>query len=243
MGAKSLTDRIKSVALEKDITYFGVGDISKISNALLDRWGKDIKHFSYGISLGIPLNHYIVDQLPRRSEPSVVINYKHHAYDVVNLRLDLVASTVSEFIQEQGYAALPIPASKQVDKDRMYGAVSHKMSAGMAGLGWIGRNCLLITPKDGPRVRWTTILTDAPLISGKGLAKNQCGDCKDCVEICPAKAITGAPFIIGESQEVRFDGEKCEAYLKKMEFEGKLKVCGMCLYVCPYGKNRRSSTE
>ncbi|NBG87881.1 4Fe-4S double cluster binding domain-containing protein [Isachenkonia alkalipeptolytica] len=243
MGTISLTDRIKSLARQNGITYFGVGDLSKVDKALLDQWGEDISHFSYGISLGIPLNNYIVDQLPRRSEPSVVINYKHHAYDVVNQRLDLAASAVSDFIQQQGYDVFPIPASKQADKDRMYGGFSHKMSAGLAGLGWIGKNCLLITPEDGPRVRWTTILTDAPIKPGKGLMSNQCGDCMDCVAVCPAKAITGNPFVIGESQEIRFDGEKCEAYLEKMESEGKLKVCGMCLYVCPYGKNRSTKTE
>lgn len=231
-----LADQIQEISVQEGITYFAVGDLSKVKEAILNQWGLDIKNFPFAISLGISLNNYIVDQLPQRSEPSVAISYKHHAYDVVNQRLDLAASVISDFIQQQGYTVLPIPASKQVDEDRMLGAFSHKMSAGLAGLGWIGKSSLLITPEHGPRVRWATILTDAPLKPTEELMKNRCGDCTACVEICPVKAITGKPFVEDEPREIRFDAKKCEEYLEKMKSERQLDVCGMCLYVCPHGR-------
>ena len=43
------------------------------------------------------------------------------------------------------------------------GHLSHKLVAHLAGLGRIGRSCLLLTPGAGPRVRLATVLTNAPL--------------------------------------------------------------------------------
>jgi len=90
------------------------------------------------------------------------------------------------------------------------------MSAHLAGLGWIGKNCLLVTPEEGPRVRWTTVLTDAPLqVTGKPM-EERCGDCEACIAICPVKAFTGEPFRENESREARFDAGKCNRYFAQM---------------------------
>jgi len=73
------------------------------------------------------------------------------------------------------------------------GLFSHKMAARLTGLGWIGPNYLLITLGIGPRVRWVTVFTDAPLKAGEPMP-DRCGDCRLCVETCPPKAFTGRPF-------------------------------------------------
>ncbi len=234
----TLTDEIKQLTLQHGITYFGVGDLSKAKEAILRQGGPEIGSFPYSISLGISLIDHIVDQLPRRSEPTVALNYKHHAYDVINQRLDLIASIVSSFIQQQGYRVLPIPATKHIDDDGYSAAFSHKMGASLAGMGWIGKNCLFITPDRGPRVRWVTVLTDAPMEPTEQLMKEQCGDCSDCVDICPVEALTGRPFHKDEPREVRFDAAKCDYYFQEMKAAGEIDVCGMCLYVCPYGRYR-----
>lgn len=235
-----LTDRIKELALQNGITYFGAGDLSNAKAAILRQGGPEIWSFPYSISLGISLIDHIVDQLPRRSEPTVALNYKHHAYDVINQRLDLVASIVSGYIQQQGYTVLPIPATKHIDDNEFSAEFSHKMGAGLAGLGWIGKNCLFITPDRGPRVRWITILTDAPIEPTGELMKEQCEDCSDCVDICPVNALTGRPFQKGEPREVRFDAAKCENYFQEMKDKGEIDVCGLCLYICPYGMNQEA---
>ncbi|MGF7186209.1 epoxyqueuosine reductase QueG [Desulfitispora alkaliphila] len=231
-----LNERIKELALQNGVTYFGVADLSKAKQAILSQGGLEIASFPYSISLGIPLTNHIVDQLPRRSERSVALNYSHHGTDVINQRLDIVASVVSGFIQQQGHTVLPIPASKRIDDERICAAFSHKMGASLSGLGWIGKSCLLITPDSGPRVRWASILTDAPIEPTGQLMEEQCGDCSACVDICPMKTFTGKPFHEEEPREVRYDAKKCDKYFEKMKAKGQIDVCGMCLYVCPYGR-------
>ena len=65
--------------------------------------------------------------------------------------------------KKEGYQSLPIPASQVLDRENWYAAISHKAVARMAGLGWQGKNLLLITPQFGSRVRLGTVLTEAPL--------------------------------------------------------------------------------
>jgi ferredoxin len=57
------------------------------------------------------------------------------------------------------------------------------------------------------------------------------------VDICPQKAFTGRGFVQTEPREARYDARSCERYFDRMEAEGKVAVCGLCLYVCPHGKN------
>ena len=115
---------------------------------------------------------------------------------------------------------------------------SIKMAARLAGLGWIGKCCLLVTPNVGPRVRWASVLTDASLKAIEKPMKDGCGDCHECVDICPTKAFTGESFREEDPREIRYNAHKCDKYLSKLEKTSALGVCGMCLYACPYGKNK-----
>ena len=232
-----LTNKIEKMAKQHGVTYFGVASLSKAHDFILEQGGPIVTEFPISISLGITLPSAIVDQLPARSDRAVALSYRHHAYDVINQRLDSVVSLISIFIQEKGYKVFPIPASFIVDDERLCGSFSHKLGAHLAGLGWIGKNCLIITKRDGPRARWATILTDAPLnIPDNMPAVEQCGNCSECVDICPVRAFTGRPFNESESRETRYNAKKCNDYFKAMEKSGKPRVCGMCLYVCPYGR-------
>ena len=68
------------------------------------------------------------------------------------------------------------------------------MAATSAGLGWIGKNGLLINPDHGPRLSLATVLTDAPLRPDEPIEQCLCGECTLCVEHCPSRAITGADW-------------------------------------------------
>jgi len=165
--------------------------------------------------------------------------YKLHAYTIVNNRLDIASSLISSFLLESGYQSLPIPAAERTDIDNAIPTVSHKMIAHLAGLGWIGKNCLLITPAYGPRIRLTSILTNAEIDSNTTIIQNQCGQCNKCIEICPSHALLGREYIDGEEREKRMDYRKCEMYYEEMGKNEKIKaVCGMCLYICPFGRKR-----
>jgi len=183
------------------VDFFGVADLSLAYDAILAQGGPVIAAYPWAISVGITLLHTIIDQLPHRANRAVAVNYRHHSYDVINQRLDLLISNVSSLLQREGYRALPIPATKQVDDKRICAVFSHKLAAHLAGLGWIGKSCLLVTPEVGPRVRWATVLTDAPLQATGKPMEERCANCKQCVEICPVHAFTGEPFRASEPRE------------------------------------------
>jgi epoxyqueuosine reductase len=237
----NLDQKIRTLALDEGADFYGVANLSPAHDFILDQGGEEVGLYPKAISLGIRLMDSIVDQLPRREEHSVAVNYRHHGYQVINQRLDLMASRLSSKVQEEGYRALPIPASERYDDERICAVFSHKLAAYLAGHGWIGKSCLLITPQFGPRVRWTTILTDAPLNATKEPKYEDCADCTDCVDICPVSAFTGEPFHENEPREVRYDAKKCERYIKKLEKKEPLAVCGLCVYICPHGKKEKKN--
>ncbi len=217
--------------------YFGIADLSPAYDTIFEQGGAEIAEYPRGISIGIALLHPIVNQLSPRPERAAAVSYRYHGYDVINFRLDEVVSRLASVLQHSGYRAFPVPASKRVNDDQICAIFSHKLSAHLAGLGWIGKNCLLITPGMGPRVRWATVLTDAPLVKTGRSMDERCGDCHECVDICPARAFTGQSFRAGEPRAVRFDASKCDRYFSKMkERDAETAVCGLCLYTCPYGR-------
>jgi epoxyqueuosine reductase QueG len=151
--------------------------------------------------------------------------YFHH-YRQVNAQLDRAATTISAGIERQGYWALPIPASQVVDWENMAGQVSHKAIAHLAGLGWRGRNNLLVTPQLGSQVRLTTILTDLPSAPDHPL-EGDCGSCHRCVAVCPAKAIGETP--------AEFDMPACHEKLSEFRKTRRVQqhICGVCVKTSP----------
>lgn len=231
-----LDERLDEFSRDLGADFYGVADLLNAKDFIAEQGGIKVSEYPRAISIGIVLLDDIVNQLPDRFDRSVAVNYKHHSYEIINLRLDLIASRLSNILQKNGNKALPIPALERYDDDRICAVFSHKLAANLAGLGWIGKSCLLVTPEVGPRVRWTTILTDAPLKTAEKPLEDGCGQCADCVNICPVSAFTGESFRAEEAREVRYDAFKCEKYFEIMEDAGKIPVCGLCIYACPKGK-------
>lgn len=106
-----------------------------------------------------------------------------------------------------------------------------------AGLGWIGKNCLLVTKKYGSAVRLSSLLTNAPLPADVPVNESQCGGCAVCVKSCPARALKGVLWSTGTKREELFRKEDC----KKMQIQRmkqatgiETDLCGLCFAVCPY---------
>lgn len=231
----SLYTVLKERAMEEGADFFGVADLAPAKEAILEQGGPIPAEYPRAVSIGIRLMDTLVDQLPRRHERAVAVSYSQLCYGVVNQRLDLLASRLSGIIQKSDYKAFPVPSSARASDEKICAVFSHKLAAHLAGLGWIGKSCLLVTPEAGPRVRWTTILTDAPLETGTPMG-TRCGDCRECVDACPVKAFTGRDFTEAEPREARYDARRCEKYLNGLEASTGYGVCGMCLYICPHGK-------
>ncbi len=219
------------------VDYIGFADIESYQNELIEFGGNIVKGYKSGISIGIVIPDSIVDFLPERDDINVSCEYEIHGYDVLNQRLNLIASTLSSYLNQKGFRTLPIAVANRTDEIKAIPTVSHKMIAHIAGLGWIGKNCLLITKEHGPRVRFISVLTNAPFATNDNPLEQQCNDCVECVEICPVEAFTGKNYVLGEAREARFDFIRCRNYFKELEESRRYAVCGMCLYACPYGGN------
>jgi epoxyqueuosine reductase len=211
--------KLKKFALEQGISLFGVADITNIREEfLLDKNLK--RQFQNAISLGKRLMDSVLEDILDRPTPL----YFHH-YRQVNFFLDRTALLLSSYIQELGFKALPIPASQIVDWEKQRGHLSHKKVGYLAGLGWIGRNNLLVNPEFRARFRLVTVLTDMPLKADKPLDKD-CGKCLKCLEPCPAQAI--------KEKKEDFDHWACFEKLKEFRRMGIVgqHICGVCVRAC-----------
>ncbi len=239
----SLFEDLKSCALSRGADYFGIADLAPAHAFILAQGGEQIARYPRAVSVGIALLDPLVDLLPDREDFAAAMLYRHNSYDVVNLTLDQIALAAANTLQRAGCRALPVPSSKRASDEKIAGAVSHKLAAHLAGIGWIGKSCLLVTPDHGPRVRWVTVLTDAPLEPTGSPMEQRCGKCTQCTDVCPEKAITGRAFREDEPREARFDAAACDRYFRGLEKARGIGVCGMCLYICPYGRKSRVPDE
>ncbi len=224
-------------ATSEGTDFFGVADVVPARDAIREQGGDLVASFPRAVSIGLKLFHSIVDEIPRRFEDTLhAQNYGHHCYTVINQRLDSIASKVAQMLQKQGHRVYPVPASQTLNTVRNLAVFSNKMAAHMAGLGWIGKSCLLVTPEAGPRCRWATVLTDAPLVATGQPMATRCGDCRECVDACPAQAFTGRNFLEDEYRDLRFDTQKCKDYRAQCREQHGVNECGMCLWACPHGR-------
>ena len=164
------------------------------------------------------------------------MEYFQH-YRATNARLDSIALDAVSFIENAGYLALPVAASQSTPdkKDEYRGIFPHKTGAVLSGLGFIGKNGLLIT-EYGSAARLASVLTDMPLSAQKEIKPCLCGDCQICKNACPAGAITGELFVNGAERSTIFDSKKCSEHMKTYKNIGRGAVCGICISVCPYNK-------
>ena len=238
-----LEEDLRALAMSLGADLYGMADLRPYEAAMVEQGGQLVSGYPFAISVGLRLLDTIVDQVPNRSQRAVRVSYRSHTYDVVNGRLDQISSLLASSLQREGYRSMPVPASERIDDDRICAMFSHKMAAHLAGMGWIGKSCLLVTPQYGPRVRWTTVLTDYPFSQVGTPMGPRCGDCEQCVKACPTGAFTGRMFDQKEPREARFDAGKCERYFKDMEKQMPKPVCGMCVYICPHGQNITKRAE
>ncbi len=200
-----------------------------------DRAPADFQNLRYAVTIVRKLSDTVVETIDEK--PTIM--YFHH-YRTTNTKLDLLALDAVDFIESQGYSALPIAASQSTntDKEAYRGVFPHKTAAVLAGLGFIGKNALFITPQYGSKVRLATVLTDMPLTTENSVMVKDCGSCEICKRACPAKAISGNNYVYGASRDTILDARRCSEHMKTYKDIGRGAVCGICMRVCPYNQRK-----
>jgi len=213
-------ENIKALCRQWGGSLFGVADLRSFKKDGFLLPSSLIDQLSFGISVGYHLSDGILEGIENEPTP---LYFQH--YQRVNILLDTIGLILTSTIQDLGYQAMPIPASQIVDWKNQRGHLSHKHVAKAAGLGWIGRNNLLVNEKFGSRVRLVTILTDLPLMTNSPSLMD-CGSCRVCLSVCP----TGA---IAQRQE-DFDHLRCyeqlRTFAKTLHFSHN--ICGVCVKAC-----------
>jgi epoxyqueuosine reductase QueG len=229
-----LKGKLESLAKDMGVTYFGIADLTPARQRISEQGGEFLTQFPRAVSHGFVLADGIVNTLVHHNSIAALNNYWYYVYRIVNPRLDSISLMLAQALDRAGFHAFVVPSSQTVDRTRLTGVFSHKLAARLAGLGWIGKSALLITPERGPRVRWGTVLTDAPFEAGIPMDE-MCRDCCECVNGCPAHAFTGQAFDKPRPRSEIFAAEACDHYLSKRETLHR--ACGMCVYICPFGRN------
>ena len=221
------TEKLKALSRQWGGSLFGVADLRAFKKDDFLLPPAAIDQLPLAISVGYHLSDVVLEGIENQPTP----HYFHH-YQRINILLDTIALILNAAIQELGYQAMPVAASQLVDWKSQRGHLSHKHVARAAGLGWIGRNNLLVNERFGARIRLVTVLTDLPLVLSAPTARD-CGSCKDCLTVCPVGAI--------KEQQADFNHVGCYEQLKIFSKTLHLShhICGVCVKACR-GRSRRS---
>jgi len=152
-------------------------------------------------------------------------------YRRVNDELVEIGEACVALLRAHGYRG------ERVDDDAPDGPTdpevfASKTAATQAGLGWIGKTALLVTPQFGASVRLGTVFTDLPLSTGTPVTTGRCGSCRACVDACPVDAGRDVTWRAGLPRRVLYDCAACDTHqLRFPEFD---EICGICIWVCPW---------
>ena len=204
-------DSLKQYLKKEGATLVGIGDITEALSS-------DILHLNRGVAIALNrgLNQETVEILSK------------------------LQRLAQEWLRSRGYLNLVIPPDSDRRKDKLitklYKLFCHKTAATCSGLGWVGKNGLVINRQYGSKLSWATVLTNAPLDPDEPVMESECGDCDLCVTHCPSGAIGGEHWSGSEPRKNIVSYDKCLALKQERQsLEGKPN-CGFCVTVCPYSR-------
>ncbi|HXV82309.1 MAG TPA: tRNA epoxyqueuosine(34) reductase QueG [Candidatus Binatia bacterium] len=155
-------------------------------------------------------------------------------HDLIKEKLKSLLDAIRRMTQE------PVQGKAFVDS----GPVLEREFAGIAGIGWIGKNTHLISPQKGSWFFLGELFLSLSLPYDRPI-RDRCGQCDLCLKACPTKAFVG-PYVL--------DARRCISYLT-IELKGPIPRhlrplvgnhvfgCDICQEVCPYNVKARPTTE
>ncbi len=257
MNSQERSASIKQRAQELGFSSVGIADLSRNAHEQqLLRW------LSSGMA-GTMM--YMHRQASRRIEPSRILPGANRAvvlmrnYFNVDPPRSCGTGRIAKYARGSDYHdTLQAPLQELVDYirhlgdgdtiSRAYvdaGPVPERELAQRAGLGWIGRNSMLIHPKRGSYHFLAVVLTNLDLALDLPFREDRCGSCRRCIEACPTGAIAADRLI---------DSRLCIAYLT-IEYGGEIETelqhqmgdwifgCDECQNVCPWNVKFAESAD
>ena len=231
-----LKSQIRSKCRQMDIPLVGFAPAARWDDPPFEPWVPEafrpaaiFPEARSVIVIGLPVPLPILE-----TAPSI---WYHELYRTVNILLDGYGYRIATWLSEQGFPSVWVPrdgyGSIGIVKESPVVFFSHRHAAYLAGLGTFGLNNVLLTPKYGPRVRFTSIFTAADLPADPVLEEDLCTRCMCCARICPVQALPGEDYPGG-----RTDTRACA--IRSEELAARhISPCGFCIKVCPVGEDRK----
>jgi epoxyqueuosine reductase QueG len=143
-------------------------------------------------------------------------------YHALNRVLNKTVCSLAECVD-----GVPIPATREDTAQKINRVedfynlcISHRVAAELAGLGWRGKNELIVTEKQGCAIRFASIICPYPLPPDDTM-ENRCGDCTACLRVCP---------YLRKKDKLKNYREQCRRFIVTLNLEGD--VCGKCVKAC-----------
>jgi epoxyqueuosine reductase len=232
-----IEDLIRKIIPEDDEHIWGFADLTGLLHPRF-------REYNYGIAIGKRLDDRIIDSVTNGPTTEY-----YRQYIDTNKYLSGLVKEIAGDLRALGIKSLPInPTNSDVDSADDYERTirhtfSHKMVATRAGLGWIGKTDLFISKKFGPRLRLVSVLVDYPLRHlNPPIDESRCGDCRLCVDACPAQAATGKLWNIHVDRDEFYSARKCKETANRLSLERinvDARLCGICVSVCPVGQAQK----
>ena len=149
---------------------------------------------------------------------------------------DALDETAARLAIETGGFALPatvMDIASEIDRVEDYYsmAVSHRVAAEQSGIGWRGKNELIVNPVFSCAIRLASVVTDLA-IERTAPTQMGCGECRACLDACP---------ILGSKDRLENYREQCLRYIISLELDSE--VCGKCVKACVGSKVFASERE
>lgn len=189
-----LKARIQRLVKENDIDLIGFSSVERFNSAPPGKRPTDILGEAQTvISLGIGIRRGVREANIKAygGLRSAIYIYMIYGYDVLNTLLNQSAFKIVKLLEEKNFIGVPIPSSPPADYMKLMGVFSNRHAAVACGLGNFGWQSVLLTPQFGPRLRLTSIITNAEIEADPLFTETLCrGEkCRICSKLCPVKAI------------------------------------------------------